>query len=129
MLENNWDISSLAWQSREMRCIMLHYQKDAIEKVRKSEIMRQKYEIELNWIPERQLDIHCIGELFRGPKIPLLVQRIDSIFGNGQGVVNAFIGQASRDIGLYPEKWADLGSKEQLFQYIKQLWHTVAYFG
>ena len=95
-----------------------------------AEIMCQKYNIELNWIPERRLNIHSIGELFRGPKIQLLAQRIDSIFGNGQGVVNAFlIGQASRDIDLYPEKWANLGNKEQLFQYIKQIWHTVAYFG
>ena len=76
------------------------------------------------------MDIYCIGDLFRGPKIPLLAQRIDSFFGNNQGVVNAFlIGQASRDIDLHPEKWADLGNKDQLFQYIKQIWHTVAYFG
>ncbi len=95
-----------------------------------AEALCQKYNIELNWIPKRQMDIHCIGDLFRGPKIPILAQRIDSIFGNDRGVVNAFlIGQASRDIDLYPEKWAFLGNKVQLFQYIKQIWHTVAYFG
>ncbi len=47
--------------------------------------------IELNWIPKKQLDIYCIGELFRGQKIPLLAQRIENIFGNRQGVVNAFL--------------------------------------
>ena len=95
-----------------------------------AETLCETYNIELNWIPERQLDVDSIGELFRGPKIPLLAQRIDSIFGNGQGVVNAFlIGQASRDIDLYPEKWADLGNKEDLFRYIKQIWHTVGFFG
>ena len=61
------------------------------------------------------MDVDSIGELLGGRK-SLLAQRIDSIFGNGQGVVNAFlIGQASRDIDLYPEKWADLGNKEDLF--------------
>lgn len=95
-----------------------------------AESMCEKYDIELNWIPKRQIDIDSIGVLFRGPKIPLLAQRIDSFFGNGQGVINAFlIGQASRDIDLHSEKWVDLGNKDELFQYIKQIWHTVAYFG
>lgn len=95
-----------------------------------AEIICQKYSIVLNWIPKRQVDIHSIGELFRGPKIPILAQRIDRIFGNSKGVVNSFlIGQASRDIELYPQKWASVGNEVQLFQYIKQIWHTVGYFG
>ncbi|MPM13990.1 hypothetical protein SDC9_60350 [bioreactor metagenome] len=90
----------------------------------------QKYDIELNWIPKRQMNVHSIGGLFRGPQIPLLAQRIDEIFGSGQGVINSFlIGQASRDTELHPEKWANFGTEAQLFQYIKQIWHTVGYFG
>lgn len=95
-----------------------------------AESICQKYNIELNWIPKRQVNIHSIGELFRGPKIPFLAQRTDEIFGGNQGIINSFlIGQASRDIELYPEKWAYLGNEAQLFQYIKQIWHTVGYFG
>lgn len=95
-----------------------------------AELLCQKYDIALNWIPKRQVDIHSIGQLFRGPKIPLLAQRIDYVFGNSQGVINSFlIGQASRDIELYPGNWANIGNEEQLFQYIKQIWHTVGYFG
>ncbi len=95
-----------------------------------AEMICQKYNIVLNWIPKRQVDIHSIGKLFRGPKIPLLAQRIDKVFGNNQGIINSFlIGQASRDIELHPEKWVDLGNESQLFQYIKQIWHTVGYFG
>ena len=75
------------------------------------------------------MDVDSIGELLGGRKFPVST-RIDSIFGNGQCVVNAFlIGQESRDIDLYPEKWADLGNKEDLFRYIKQIWHTVGFFG
>lgn len=95
-----------------------------------AENLCQKYDMKLHWIPKRQLGIRCIGDLFRGPKIPLLAQKIDLLFGNGQGVIHAdLIGQASRDIELHPEEWADLGNKAQLFQSIKQLWHTVGYFG
>ena len=95
-----------------------------------AELLCQKYGILLNWIPKRQVAIEEIGELFRGPKIPLLAQKIDSIFGNNQGIINAaLIGEASRDSIVHPEAWKALGNETELFQYFKQLWHTVAYFG
>ena len=88
-----------------------------------------KYGIALCWIPKRQVDISTIGKLFRGPMIPVLANKIDSHFGK-QGFINAeLIGQASRDSYIHPEVWEDMGSEPYLFQYIKQLWHTVAYFG
>ena len=89
----------------------------------------KKYGITLFWIPQRQVSVDAIGSLFRGPKIPVLAVKIDSIFGK-QGFVNAaLIGQASRDSYLRPEAWEGIGNKTELFQYIKQLWHTVGYFG
>lgn len=94
-----------------------------------AKILCKKYGIAFCWIPKRQIDIKIIGNLFRGPKIPLLAKRIDSLFGK-QGFINAeLIGQASRDSYLHPEMWADMGSEPELFQYLKQLWHTVGYFG
>ena len=89
----------------------------------------KKYGIALFWIPERQLNVDAIGSLFRGPKIPVLAAKIDSIFGK-QGFINAeLIGQASRDSNLRPEVWEDMGNEPELFQFIKQLWHTVGFFG
>ena len=68
-----------------------------------------KYGIALYWIPKRQVDVESIGSLFRGPKIPILAEKIDSLYGS-QGVINAaLIGQASRDSVLHPENgkiWA-----------------------
>ena len=81
------------------------------------------------WIPKRQVNISAIGNLFRDPQIPVLARKIDSLFG-GQGFINAeLIGQASRDSYLRPEAWDDMGSEFHIFQYLKQLWHTVGYFG
>ena len=46
------------------------------------------------------------------------------------GAVNAaLIGRAFRDSLLFPEQWRDMGDAARLFQYFKQLWHTVGYFG
>ena len=55
---------------------------------------------------------------------------MSEVWNNGQGVINAAVlGQASQNISLNPESWNDIGSETDLFKYIKQLWHTVAYFG
>lgn len=94
-----------------------------------AEVLCKKYGITLFWIPKRQIDVDTIGNLFRGPKIPILAEKIDLLFGK-QGFINAeLIGQASRDSFLHPEVWGDIGSELELFQYLKQLWHTVGYFG
>ncbi len=95
-----------------------------------AEALCQKYGISLRWIPRRQVAVDAVGELFRGPMIPRLARQVDRIFGGGQGVIHAaLIGQASRDSVLHPEAWQDIGNEAELFQYFKQLWHTVGYFG
>jgi len=96
----------------------------------KAALLCQKYEIKLYWIPKRQLLIEDIGELFRGVKIPVLAKEIDRKIGNNQGIINASIlGMASCDSLLNPEDWYEIGNENEIFQYIKQLWHTIAYFG
>ena len=93
------------------------------------ETLCEKYGITLCWIPKRQIDVDAIGDIFRGPMIPILAKKIDFLFGK-QGFINAeLIGQASRDSHLRPDVWRDMGSESDLFQYLKQLWHTVGYFG
>ena len=94
-----------------------------------AEALCKKYEIALVWIPKRQIDVKSIGDLFHGPKIPELAEIIDTRFGK-QGIINAeLIGQASRDSAHRTDIWEDIGSELELFQYLKQLWHTVGYFG
>ena len=96
----------------------------------KAELLCQKYGIGLSWIPKRQLAVEDIGEFFRGAKIPLLARKINNTFGNNQDVINAaLIGMASCDSMSNPIAWQDIGSESEIFQYFKQLWHTVAYFG
>jgi len=90
----------------------------------------KKYDIEFCRIPKRQLKVTDIREFFRGPQIPILAQKINRDFGRGAGAINAAImGKASRDSLMHYEKWKEFGTEAELFQYFKQLWHTVAYFG
>ncbi len=100
--------------------------KDTLIEV-KAKKLCDKYDIVLKYIPKREIQINDINDLFRGEKIRPLAERIDTLFGEGNGVINAYlIGEASR----YDKSgWIDIGSKAELFQYLKQLWHTVAYFG
>jgi len=95
-----------------------------------AKLLCETYEIEIYQIPKRQIAVHEIGDIFRGPKIPRVAQRVDRIFGNSGGVMNvALIGDASRNSVMHPELWADLGTEDEVFMYFKQLWHMVAYFG
>lgn len=95
-----------------------------------AEALCGRYGIELRRIPCRWLKTGAIGDLFRGPGIRPLAERVDSRFGENQGIVNAaLIGQASRDSVRTPERWKDMGDASLLFQRFKQLWHTVGYFG
>lgn len=94
-----------------------------------AEALCSRYRIELHWIPRRQLRVDAIGDLFRGPGIRPLAERVDRCFGGGGAVNAALIGRASRDSLLFPEQWRDMGDAARLFQYFKQLWHTVGYFG
>jgi len=98
--------------------------------INKAELLCQKYGITLKWIPKRQMALGDIGEIFRGPKIPLLAKMIDKDFGKNQGIINAaLIGEASRNSLENHKSWQSLGDESDVFQYFKQLWHTVAYFG
>lgn len=96
---------------------------------RQAEAMCMRYSIPLRWIPERSVCVDAVDELFRGPGIVKLARRLDE-FGGGLGRINArLMGEASRDSVQNTARWADIGSETELFQYFKQLWHFVGYFG
>ena len=97
---------------------------------KQAEALCNKYQIELFWIPERSINVSSIDDEFRGPAIPVLAKRIESHFQLSDGLINAeVIGRASRFTSQHPDAWSDIGNEQELFQYLKQLWHTVAYFG
>ena len=95
-----------------------------------AEELCRRYDITFCMIPKKQVNVADIGTLFRGPQVPVLAKRVDRMFGQGEGVINAaLIGTASRDSLTNYEKWKELGTEADVFMYFKQLWHTVAYFG
>lgn len=88
----------------------------------------RRFRIELHFIPERHVKIEEIDDLFRGPAMRPLAEKIDSAFGRNSGVLNArLIGLASCDSVQNPAAWSNSGSEPELFQYFKQLWHTVVH--
>lgn len=92
--------------------------------------LSQRYEIGIDWIPKREIRIDQIEDTFRGPHIPLLAEKVDSLLGGHRGVITPFlIGLASHSSTKNPSLWKDLGDPPQIFQSFKQLWHTTAYFG
>lgn len=95
-----------------------------------AEMLTNKFNIDLQWIPMRQLKIDEINDEFRGPLIKPLAMKIDRFYGNQSGIINAaLIGKASRSSTIAPSLWTDIGDKDQVFQSIKQLWHTTAFYG
>lgn len=84
-----------------------------------------KYDIELDWHGGFQMHALDVPSAFRGPKIPLLAQRIA-----GNGIVTAAtIGEAAVSLAQEPEQWHDWGTYRETLQHIKQLWHVLAYVG
>ena len=95
-----------------------------------AKLLCEKYGITLKTIPKRQVHADDISALFRGPTLPLLAKKMSRCFVDAQGIIDAaLIGKASRESMLHPEKWTDIGTESELFQYFKQLWHIVGYFG
>lgn len=97
---------------------------------RQIDALCRKFEIEPVWIPERRIRMEEIPPLFRGPEIPELAKKIDAVWGRRKGIINAYlIGKASADSFRNADRWKETGDPQEVFQQMKQLWHTVAYFG
>ena len=71
-----------------------------------------------------------IPPLFRGPEILELAKKIDAVWGRRKGIINAYlIGKASADSFRNAARWKETGDPQEVLLQMKQLWHTVAYFG
>ena len=104
------------------------YKNTEIEEI--SYDMCRKYGVNLEWIPVRELEVKDIDVFFRGPKIPELAKTIDKVCTEYSGTLNAkLLGDASRDSELNFANWEHIGSKDEVFQYIKQLWQALGFFG
>ena len=63
---------------------------------------------------------------FRGPEMPRLAHRI----ADENGLVDAaVIGTAEASLHHHPEVWRDRGSREEVLQHLKQLWHVLVHHG
>lgn len=85
--------------------------------------------IALRWIPERRVRAAEVDGLFRGPGIVKLARRVDELCGGSGWISARELGEAARDSARCAERWRDIGGPDELFQYFKQLWHYVGYFG
>lgn len=95
-----------------------------------AEVLASKYSIKLKWIPKRQIKIEDIDDEFRGDKMKPLSYRINNMFGDNSGYIDALqLGKASCSSITSKEVWSDFGSEDELFIYFKQLWHILAFYG
>jgi hypothetical protein len=89
-----------------------------------NEISRE-YEIPIQHHCGFQLSAHAVPDNFRGPAMPRLARRIAV-----KGLVDAaVIGAAEATLHLKPETWQDWGSRDEVLQHLKQLWHVVVHYG
>jgi hypothetical protein len=85
----------------------------------------RKYAIPLEWHVGFCLAVRDVPAEFRGPAIPTLARRIA-----GDGVVDAaVIGAAQASLRFRPNDWRDCGSREEVLQHLKQLWHVLVHYG
>ena len=58
--------------------------------------------------------------------MPRLAQRI----AGEDGLIDAaVIGTAEASLHHHPEVWRDWGSREEVLQHLKQLWHVLVHYG
>jgi hypothetical protein len=85
----------------------------------------RKFSIPLQHHCGFQLPANDVPDDFRGPAIPRLARRIAD-----NGWVNAaVIGTAEATLYSHPELWSDWGSRDEVLQHLKQLWHVLVHFG
>lgn len=114
----------------DVDCLYMDQSYEGTEMEQIAVALCSKYDIDLKWIPERRIQVEALDHFFRGPMIPLIAKKIDALFGDESGFINArILGKASRDSAQNPLNWSELGTQSEVFQYIKQLWHTIGYFG
>lgn len=84
-----------------------------------------RYAIDLYWHRGFELEVASVPSDFRGPTMPSLAARVAT-----SGSVNArVIGAAVRSLECDPDAWADRGTRGEVLQELKLLWHCTVKFG
>lgn len=104
------------------------YKGTEVEKVAMQ--ISEKYDVDIHWIPERKIIVEDIDTYFRGPQVVELSKRIADTLTVEDGIITAeILGRAANLKRRNDELWSDLGDTQTVNQRIKQLWHTLAYWG
>jgi Protein of unknown function (DUF3626) len=93
------------------------------------EVLRKiaaRYGFPLRWHCGFQLTARDVPDDFRGPAIPRLARRIA---GEGGIIDAAVIGTAEASLHHHPDAWRDWGSRAEVLQHLKQLWHVLVHYG
>jgi hypothetical protein len=101
----------------------------AFAPTRTGEVLRQiaaRYGFPLRWHCGFQLSVGEIPDDFRGPAMPRLARRIAGENGN---IDAAVIGAAEASFYHHPDAWGDWGSRAEVLQHLKQLWHVLVHYG
>lgn len=84
-----------------------------------------KYNINFLWHSGFQMKVSEFPLSFRGPLMPEIAKRVSK-----NGIVNAYLlGIAAQKVEQESDLWNDLGTKHELAQLIKYLWHCLVKFG
>jgi hypothetical protein len=85
-----------------------------------------RYGFPLRWHCGFRLAVGEVPDDFRGPEMPRLAHRI----AGENGLIDAaVIGTAEASLHHRPEMWRDWGSREEVLQHLKQLWHVLVHYG
>lgn len=85
-----------------------------------------RYGLPLRWHRGFRLSAVDVPDDFRGPAMPRLARRIA---GENGMIDAAAIGNAEASLHHHPEAWRDWGSREEVLQHFKQLWHVLVHYG
>jgi hypothetical protein len=84
-----------------------------------------RYDIKAQWHPGFRLLVNAVPDDFRGPAMRRLAQRIAP-----DGMLDAaVIGAAEATLHSTPAAWSDYGTRAEILQHLKQLWHVLVHYG
>jgi len=85
-----------------------------------------RYGFPLRWHCGFRLAVGEVPDDFRGSAMPRLAGRM----AGGNGMIDAaVIGAAEASLHDQPELWRDWGTREEVLQHLKQLWHVLVHYG
>ncbi|MBA4865470.1 DUF3626 domain-containing protein [Streptomyces sp. PSKA54] len=89
-----------------------------------------RHGIAVEWHEGFRLRAEDLDDEFRGPVMRPLALRVCAEFAGPDGRLDAqVLGRAAASVVTTPPKWAEWGTRDEVLQYVKQLWHCLVWFG